>query len=96
MTIDMKNSPVNTGSIVNVEPPKLDRQTVTSANSGNQEIATGNNVSESGLALEKSFENLKDKSDVDFDKVNGIRQQLENGELALDDDALVSALLGSI
>ncbi|MDR6984257.1 negative regulator of flagellin synthesis FlgM [Rheinheimera pacifica] len=50
-------------------------------------------VSAFSRSLEQTFQGLADKDSVDMAKVQQLKQAIANGELQLDEDALVSAML---
>ena len=50
-------------------------------------------VSELSKSIDSTFETLSSQADVDMKKVADIKAAIANGELVLDEDALINALL---
>lgn len=91
MQIDPKNplqvNPVNrlTQEQHSAEPAK--------ARVADKSEAGVSQVSAFSRSLEQTFQALSDKDSVDMAKVQQLKQAIANGELQLDEDALVSAML---
>jgi len=51
------------------------------------------NVSGASRALEQSFANMANQDGVDMNKVRQLQQAIARGELVLDEDALVNAIV---
>lgn len=50
-------------------------------------------VSAFSKVVEQTYQSLSEQDAVDMDKVSKLRQAIANGELVLDEDALVSTIL---
>ncbi|MBE0378052.1 flagellar biosynthesis anti-sigma factor FlgM [Pseudoalteromonas prydzensis] len=50
-------------------------------------------ISSLSKAVDNTFENLASKPDVDHEKVARVKAAIANGELSLDQDTLINALL---
>ncbi|MCH1918979.1 flagellar biosynthesis anti-sigma factor FlgM [Shewanella sp. A3A] len=82
--------------VVPIEQLKADTQkTAAETPKPNATVATDNSakISNASLAAGASLQHLSAKDEVDMDKVNAMRSAIEKGELSLDADALISAVL---
>ncbi|WP_052074563.1 flagellar biosynthesis anti-sigma factor FlgM [Shewanella mangrovi] len=81
--------------VVPIEQLKADTKKATAemAKPAVKQAAAGANISSTSLAAGASLDHLSAQDEVDMDKVMAMRSAIENGELALDADALISAVL---
>jgi negative regulator of flagellin synthesis FlgM len=55
--------------------------------------ASAEQISSLSKTIDNTFEDLASKPDVDFEKVAKVKAAIANGELSLDQDTLINALL---
>ncbi|HEX5792949.1 MAG TPA: flagellar biosynthesis anti-sigma factor FlgM [Rheinheimera sp.] len=92
----MKIEPKNTLQVNPVNRLAQEQHNSTATQStvapGRSETASSQ-VSGASRALEQSFATMAGHDDVDMNKVRQLQQAIASGELVLDEDALISAIL---
>ncbi|PKM18278.1 MAG: flagellar biosynthesis anti-sigma factor FlgM [Gammaproteobacteria bacterium HGW-Gammaproteobacteria-15] len=91
MQIDPKN-PLQVNPVNRLGQEKHSTEQAKTPVAGKPEAGVSQ-VSAFSRSLEQTFQGLADKDSVDMAKVQQLKQAIANGELQLDEDALVSAML---
>ena len=91
MQIDPKN-PLQVNPVNRLAQEQHSAEQPQSPAAGKNEAGVSQ-VSAFSRSLEQTFQSLADKDSVDMAKVQQLKLAIANGELQLDEDALVSAML---
>ena len=78
------NNSLENSHLQNKTPKKQQTDSVTSST---------NQVSELSKSIDSTFDTLSSQPDVDMNKVAEVKAAIANGELVLDEDILINALL---